>query len=284
LKLPSTRLSIAAASVAGGAALAVVGVGGYALAASATTTPAKPTGVKVTATDTGSITVTWSKVSGATSYEAQAVNASTGTGGTHDNNITGTSDTISGLQPGTAYDVEVDADHGSAHSGWSAPVLAYTQASSGVVSTGSHQLVTASLGVTVNTGGSFSKRNTQVGSLQLAAGTYLLNVNATVTPDATTSGDVFPQFQVYDAQFTGSNWSDDVFNVGNGAIENPSATELSQGNLINGFLSGSTEITVPAGSETVYFYAFGYDSDQGEGSYTLNGETVTATALQTAGS
>lgn len=245
--IPSTRLGIAAASVTGVAALAVTGIGGYALAA-------------------GSLPGQVGQLAGCINTTTHAVD-----------NAYGIPGNLKSCPKGQVPFVVQSGQPGPAGpKGDTGP--------SGVVSTGSHQLVTASQGVNVATGGSFSKRNTQVGTLKLDAGTYLLNVDATVTPNATTSGDVFPQLQVYDAQFTGSNWSDDVFNAGNGAVENPSATELSQGNLINGFLSGSTEITVPAGGETVYFYAFGYDSDQGEGSYTLNSETVTATELQTTGS
>jgi hypothetical protein len=40
---------------------------------------------------------------------------------------------------------------------------------------------------------------------------------------------------------------------------------------------------VPAGEETLDVYAFGYDSDTGQGSYALNSAVIIATHLQTAG-
>lgn len=40
-------------------------------------------------------------------------------------------------------------------------------------------------------------------------------------------------------------------------------------------------ITVPSGGETLHVYAFGYDSDQGAGSYTLDDLAVTATQINT---
>jgi hypothetical protein len=58
---------------------------------------------------------------------------------------------------------------------------------------------------------------------------------------------------------------------------------LSQGNTINSYFSGTGEITVPAGGETLDVYAFGYDSDEGQGTYALNSATVTATALTVSG-
>jgi hypothetical protein len=132
--------------------------------------------------------------------------------------------------------------------------------------------------VSIPTGGSFSKRSTEVGTIQLAAGTYLLNINAKATPNATTTGNVFPQLFVYNgAQLP--DFSNDVFNVGAGALENPSATELSQGTLIDSYYTGSNEITVPVGGETLHVYAFGYDSDTGQGTYALDSATVTATQV-----
>ena len=39
---------------------------------------------------------------------------------------------------------------------------------------------------------------------------------------------------------------------------------------------------MPSGGETLYVYAFGYDSDTGAGSYELDYATVTATQLDVA--
>jgi hypothetical protein len=153
---------------------------------------------------------------------------------------------------------------------------------SGVVSTVNTQLVTGDP-LPVNTGGSFSSVKTLVGTVPLKAGTYLVNVNYTATPSEVTSGQVFPFVAVYDGTQVPGTFTNDLFNVGSGALEEPNALELQQGNLINSNFSGSSEITVPAAGETLTVYAFGNDSDQGEGSYVLNSLTVTATALNTAG-
>jgi hypothetical protein len=151
------------------------------------------------------------------------------------------------------------------------------QGPSGVVSVKTTQLA-PSAGLTVNTGGSFTERSSTVGTVTLAAGTYLLNANFVATPNAVTTGDVYPQFFVYDGAVN-ATFTNDVFNVGAGALEDPTATILGDGDVINSYYSGSTEITVPKGGETLDVYAFGYDSDTGEGSYVLNSATITATQL-----
>jgi hypothetical protein len=152
---------------------------------------------------------------------------------------------------------------------------------SGVVSTAKKQLVTASTPA-IGTGGSFTARKTLVGTVTLAAGTWLVDADFTATPDANTAGDVFPQLFVYDGPVN-ANFTNDLFNVGAGALEDPTATIVSDGDTINSYYSGESEITVPAGGETLDVYAFGYDSDTGEGSYALNSAVITATHLQTAG-
>ncbi|HEX4087388.1 MAG TPA: hypothetical protein VHZ33_01665 [Trebonia sp.] len=153
--------------------------------------------------------------------------------------------------------------------------------SSGVVSTTKKQLVTAST-PTIQTGGSFSGRKTLVGTVSLAGGTWLVDDNFTATPNAVTVGDVFPQMFVYDGPVN-SGFTNDLFNVGSGALENPTAAIVTDGDTINSYFSGSDEITVPSGGETLDVYAFGYDSDTGEGSYVLNSAVITATRIQPAG-
>jgi hypothetical protein len=148
---------------------------------------------------------------------------------------------------------------------------------SGVVSTSNVNLVKTP--ETVTTGGSFSSLKTQVGTVRLNPGTYLVNVNFMAAPNATTTGDVFPSLFVYSGPAK-SDFSNDTFNVGSGALENPNPAEVTDGDVIDSYFSGSAEITVPRGGETLYVYAFGYDSDAGSGTYTLDAATVTATALQ----
>jgi hypothetical protein len=132
----------------------------------------------------------------------------------------------------------------------------------------------------IPTGGSFGSHAKKIGTVALTAGTYLLNVNFIATPNATTAGDVFPQAFVYDGT-PAANFSNDLFNVGSGALAHPyNATE--PGDNVNSYYSGTSVITVPSGGETLDVYAFGYDSDQGAGSYELNSATLTATALDVA--
>jgi len=150
---------------------------------------------------------------------------------------------------------------------------------SGVVATSSQNLV-GSTAVSVATGGSFTANKTTVGTVKLGAGTYLVDVNFKATPNEVTTGDVFPSLYVYNgAQL--SDFSNDLFNVGSGALEDPTSTEVSDGDLIDSYFSGSGEITVPSGGETLDVYAFGYDSDQGSGTYNLDTAVVTVTQLNT---
>ena len=138
---------------------------------------------------------------------------------------------------------------------------------SGVVSTKTKDLGNVP---SVATGGGFVANSTEVGQVQLPAGTYLLSLNAKATPNAATSGEVFPQFFVYN-QVKNADFTGDLFNVGTGALE-PAATNH------DSYFSGSTTITL-ATATTLRVYAFGYDSDSGAGSYTLDDLTVTATRV-----
>jgi hypothetical protein len=125
---------------------------------------------------------------------------------------------------------------------------------------------------TVKTGGGFVSNATLAGTVTLPAGTYLLTLNAKATPSDTSSAQVFPQFFVYD-QKDNANFTGDLFNVGSGALESGPHT------TIDSYYSGSTVITVPAGGETLYVYAFGYDSDQSAGTYDLDDLSVTTVNL-----
>jgi hypothetical protein len=131
----------------------------------------------------------------------------------------------------------------------------------------------------VTTGGHFTANAKMIGTVPLTAGTYLLNVNFIATPNAATSGAVFPQGFVYDGPAK-SNFSNDMYNFGSGALAPYNA--ITPTDQVNSYYSGSSEITVPAGGETLDVYAFGYDSDHGAGSYELNSATLTATALNVA--
>lgn len=153
------------------------------------------------------------------------------------------------------------------------------QGPSGVVSTSDTNLVT-SPPTSVATGGSFSANKTQVGTVSLVAGTYLIDINFMATPNEVTTGQVFPQVFVYNGAQK-SDFSNDLFNVGSGGLELANASEVAN-DPIDSYYSGSAEVTVPSGGETLYVYAFGYDSDAGPGTYALDTLHVTATALNPA--
>jgi Collagen triple helix repeat (20 copies) len=144
------------------------------------------------------------------------------------------------------------------------------QGPSGVVSTS-----TTDLGAfaSVPTGGGFVANATEVGTVSLKAGTYLLNLNAKATPPSggTGSAEVFPQFFVYN-QVKNSGFTGDLFNVGSGALESGANAQ------IDSYFNGSAVITL-ASDTTLHLYAFGYDSDRGAGSYTLDDLSVTATRI-----
>jgi hypothetical protein len=155
------------------------------------------------------------------------------------------------------------------------------QGPSGVVSTKTYTLKADPTGaqVSIATGGSFTSHEHLVKAVTLTAGTYLLNVNFMATPNGITSGDVFPQFFVYNGTAK-SDFSNDLFNVGSGALARfNSSTPADQ---VNSYYSGSNEIVVPSGGETLNVYAFGYDSDHGAGTYELNDAKLTATKLRPA--
>jgi hypothetical protein len=67
----------------------------------------------------------------------------------------------------------------------------------------------------------------------LAAGTWLVDANFTATPDENTTGGVFPQLFVCDGA-ANARFTNDLFNVGAGALENPTSTIVSDGDTING--------------------------------------------------
>jgi hypothetical protein len=131
------------------------------------------------------------------------------------------------------------------------------------------------LPATVNTGGSFTSGKTALGTLTLQPGKYLLNVNFMATPDETTGGNVFPSLYVYNGVQL-SDFSNDLFNAGSGALEDPTPLEITGGDLIDSYFSGSGIVTVTGSPETLDIYAFGYDSDQGGGQYTLDAASISA--------
>jgi hypothetical protein len=314
------RRALIRAATAG--ALAVGCTLGVAGASQASTAAAKPGvvsdfAVKNGSVTTGGATFTWARDDGATSYRIVVLNASTPAGGAaYDSGdaVTGTSDTVMKLAAGTAYEARISADNAAGASQWSPWVFFYTtaapgergangspgprgaagprgaegprgpQGSSGVVSTQTYTLKSDANGNSdsIPTGGSFLSKAKSAGAVWLPAGTYLLNLNFMATPNATASNDalIFPQGFVYNG-VAKSDFSNDLFNIGSGALAPYNASDPSD--QINSYYSGTNEITVPKGGETLDVYAFGYDSDQSASSYELNLATLTATALNVAG-
>jgi hypothetical protein len=140
---------------------------------------------------------------------------------------------------------------------------------SGVVSTGTTDLGPVA---SVATGGTFYTNATLVGKVNLAAGTYLVSVNAKATPNVSQAIEVLPEFFVYD-QAANAAFTGDLFNVGSGAL----ATDNTN---IDSYYSGSGQITLTSAT-TLYVYAFGYDSDRSASTYTLDDLSVTATHVNT---
>ena len=290
LKFSRKALACAAGAGALAADCTLTGIGvGTAHAATANVKPGK---VSDFAVKNGSVTAhgatfDWAKDAGATSYRVVIGNASTPmAGAAYDSGgkLTGTSVTVSTLAAGTAYEAKISAENSAGVGEWSSLVLFYTTAArgpSGVVSTHTHSLETDAGGdsYSVPTGGRFFTGARKVGTVLLTAGTYLINVNFMATPNAATSGAVFPQGFVYNGTAK-ADFSNDLYNFGSGALAPYNASTPTD--QVNSYYSGSSEIVVPADGETLDVYAFGYDSDHGAGSYELNSATLTATALNVA--
>jgi hypothetical protein len=128
----------------------------------------------------------------------------------------------------------------------------------------------------VATGGSFNSRATEVGTVDLPAGSYLVTLSPKATPIVQTdpSVQIFPSVHLYNqpknAAFTG-----DVLDTGGSALESGAVTNADL------FSSNSGVVTLTQDT-TMYVYAFGYDSDSGEGTYQLDDVTVTATPISVA--
>lgn len=125
--LDKTEASIARAALAAAGQPPVNGP--YSVIEAATTGPVKlaaPTGLKVTATTTNSVTLSWNKVAGAGYYRVYRSGSSTNVGATDGGNTT---ITVSGLQPNTEYSFQVAADTTTATPGpKSSPVKGKTKA------------------------------------------------------------------------------------------------------------------------------------------------------------
>lgn len=274
-----------------------------AVAANAATKPARVTGfaVKGGSVTSHGATFYWNKDARVNTYRIVIVNASTPTtAAAYSSNYTlrGTWATVSTLAPGTAYKAKISAGVAGNASKWSSWVFFYTTGAQGPTGKTGPKGAAGATGArgpagigaatmqifasdpsgnnSVQTGGEFADRAKNVGSFPLEAGTYLISVNFTATPNATTGGAVFPQAFIYNGQAK-SDFSNDQFNVGSGALAPFNATDAND--EVNSYYSGTDLLTVPAGGETVNVYAFGYDADHGAGSYELNSLAVSTVRL-----
>jgi hypothetical protein len=121
---------------------------------------------------------------------------------------------------------------------------------------------------------------TDLSTVTLSAGTYLLNVNFEAAWNgvrtSSTASTVYPQILVYNGT-VGTAGTSLQFGVGSGGLPVPTTNTS-----MLSYFSGSDVITVPAGGETLNFYGWGQDAASGQGSYMLYSAIVTATQLQTA--
>jgi hypothetical protein len=117
-----------------------------------TTTPSAPTGVTATAQSSSSISISWSAVSGATSYKVYYATSSSGTKSLV-YTVTSTSYTHTGLTANTTYYYYVKAVNSAGESGYSSSTSAKTSSSSSGGDGGSTTAPSAPTGVAVSNEG-----------------------------------------------------------------------------------------------------------------------------------
>lgn len=135
--------------------------------------------------------------------------------------------------------------------------------------------------LTVPTGGKFcpdppacSGGAVLAGHLGLPAGTWQVTLSTKVNANSGTPASptaTFPQFFVY-TQVKNATFTGDAFNVGSGALDT--------GTNHDSYYTGSGIITLTAHTE-LFIYAFGYDSDNGAGSYDMTALQVSAVSVPT---
>jgi hypothetical protein len=144
---------------------------------------------------------------------------------------------------------------------------------SGVQAIASHDFVDPTAALAVVTGGSFVSLSTQAGSTyDLAAGTYEACLSGKAEQPVAASGSVSAQLFLYD-QAKSSNYTGDLLNV---------SADTQGGTSHDAYLNGCTIVT-ESSPVTLRLYAFGYDSDQGSGTYNLISATLHLVQLTPAG-
>lgn len=124
---------------------------------------------------------------------------------------------------------------------------------------------------TVVTGGSFNTYATEVGTLDVAAGTYQVTLTAKAAGDpafsaAHPSVGVEPNLFLYD-QAKNPSFTGDLLNIGSGTLPLGNHTA-------DGYYSGTGVITL-AQATTLHVIAFGYDADTSAGAYNLEDTSIT---------
>lgn len=131
---------------------------------------------------------------------------------------------------------------------------------------------TAVPGATVATGGPFFANRTDLVQINVPNGKYRVGVDIKVANVGGQTDRIFPLIAIYNGVPL-SNFSNDLFNLGEGAL--PSIAAIDQ------YINGSEIVTVTNGQIDVE--GFGYDDPtRGAGSYTVEGGTITITKVVSA--
>jgi len=126
---------------------------------------------------------------------------------------------------------------------------------SGVQAIASHDFGSAS---GIITGGSFVSLSSEIGTYDIAAGTYQACLNGKVEQPTAATGSVSAQLFLYD-QPKSSSFAGDLLNT---------STTPQGGTAHDSYMSGCTIINELAPA-TLHLYAFGYVSDSGSGTFNL---------------
>jgi hypothetical protein len=105
-------------------------------------------------------------------------------------------------------------------------------------------------------GGPIQANGTDLGTLTLPAGKYLINANAMFTRTAAEPDgpDTFPELTVWQ----GTTWAPDFSNT----VGTWLGGMMSRNIYIDDTASGSTIVTIPAGGDTLHVVGFAYDEDR----------------------
>jgi hypothetical protein len=119
-------------------------------------------------------------------------------------------------------------------------------------------------------GGKFLTLATEVGTMNLAAGTYQVCVNGKVEQPVASTGQLSAQLFLYDQDaLANQSFNGDLLNV---------STPAQGGTAHDAYLNGCTLVS-EGGAVTLHLYGFGYLSDSGSAKFNLMNATVSAIKL-----